>query len=104
MLNGPTGPVGNFSLIDVAETQWNYIEQLIDLIVKGKARTVDVRESALEAYDTWRAAEALKTAWATGCQSWYLDEKGVPNTWPKGLPEFHEAMAAPKLEDFELAS
>jgi cation diffusion facilitator CzcD-associated flavoprotein CzcO len=104
MLNGPTGPVGNFSLIDVAETQWNYIEQLIDLIAKGQARTVDVRESALAAYDDWRSKEALKTAWATGCQSWYLDEKGVPNTWPKGLPEFHEAMATPKLEDFELAS
>jgi len=104
MLNGPTGPVGNFSLIDVAETQWNYIEQLIDLIAKGQARTVDVRESALAAYDDWRSKEALKTAWATGCQSWYLDEKGVPNTWPKGLPEFHEAMAKPKLEDFEIAS
>ena len=30
MLNGPNGPVGNFSLIDIAEHQWHYIAQLID--------------------------------------------------------------------------
>jgi len=104
MLNGPTGPVGNFSLIDVAESQWHYIEQLLDLLVKGEARRIEVRPSALEAYEAWRSAEALKTAWATGCSSWYLDERGVPNTWPKGLPEFQEAMAAPKMEDYDFAS
>ena len=27
MLNGPTGPVGNFSLIDIAEAQWGYIDR-----------------------------------------------------------------------------
>ena len=32
MLNGPTGPVGNFSLIDIAEQQWGYLTQLLDLL------------------------------------------------------------------------
>ncbi|MGI9579536.1 MAG: flavin-containing monooxygenase, partial [Microthrixaceae bacterium] len=32
MLNGPNGPVGNFSLIEVAERQFAYIEQLLDCI------------------------------------------------------------------------
>ena len=32
MLNGPNGPVGNFSLIDIAELQWDYIAQLMDLV------------------------------------------------------------------------
>jgi cation diffusion facilitator CzcD-associated flavoprotein CzcO len=31
MLNGPNGPVGNFSLIDIAEHQWHYIAQLESL-------------------------------------------------------------------------
>ena len=37
MLNGPTGPVGNFSLIDIAEAQWGYIDQLLDLLRNGSA-------------------------------------------------------------------
>ena len=33
MLNGPNGPVGNFSLIEVAELQLAYILQLVELHV-----------------------------------------------------------------------
>ena len=32
MLNGPNGPVGNFSLIEVAELQFGYIMQLVELL------------------------------------------------------------------------
>ena len=39
MLNGPTGPVGNFSLIDIAERQWDCT---IGLRSKGRDR-VSVR-------------------------------------------------------------
>ena len=38
MLNGPNGPVGNFSLIEVAELQFGYIMQLIDRIRGGECR------------------------------------------------------------------
>jgi len=51
---------------------------------------------------SWRAAEARHTVFATGCSSWYLDDQGIPNTWPKGLPEFREAMAKPLLEDYQI--
>ncbi|MDH4170328.1 MAG: NAD(P)/FAD-dependent oxidoreductase, partial [Acidimicrobiia bacterium] len=36
MLNGPNGPVGNFSLIEIAEKQLHYIFQLVDQIEAGK--------------------------------------------------------------------
>src|SRR3546814_11321061 len=35
LLNGPNGPVGNFSLIDVAELQLDYTIQLPDLLRDG---------------------------------------------------------------------
>ena len=35
MLNGPNGPVGNFSLIEVAELQFAYIMQLVDRLRDG---------------------------------------------------------------------
>jgi len=104
MLNGPTGPVGNFSLIDVAETQWRYIEQLLELLLNGNAKAVAVTRAAAESYEQWRAAEARKTVFATGCASWYLDNRGVPNTWPKGLPEFRKSMANPDMQEFALSA
>jgi len=102
MLNGPSGPVGNFSLIDVAEIQWEYVEQLLDLLIDGDVQDIAVTRRAFEAYERWRATEARHTVFATGCSSWYLDDQGIPNTWPKGLPEFREAMARPLLEDYQI--
>ena len=36
LLNGPNGPVGNFSLIEVAELQVNYLLPLIELLRTGE--------------------------------------------------------------------
>ena len=36
MLNGPNGPVGNFSLIEVAELQFGYILQLVERVRRGR--------------------------------------------------------------------
>jgi cation diffusion facilitator CzcD-associated flavoprotein CzcO len=103
MLNGPNGPVGNFSLIDIAESQWGYIEQLIDLISVGKCKEIDVKQAALDQFDIDRIAAAKTTIWATGCNSWYLDSEGVPATWPWSRDRFKEEMKAPKLDDYNLA-
>ena len=100
MLNGPTGPVGNFSLIDIAERQWDYIEQLIDLIRKGEAKVVVPSVAAHEDYEERRIAAARKTIFGSGCSSWYLDATGVPASWPWSYDAFAEAMAAPKMADY----
>ena len=82
MLNGPTGPVGNFSLIDIAERQWEYIDQLLSIIHSGDAETVEPKISAFEDYEKRRIEAAQKTIFSSGCSSWYLDETGIPMTWP----------------------
>lgn len=38
MLSGPNGPVGNFSLIEVAELQLGYVVELIEGIDSGACR------------------------------------------------------------------
>ena len=38
---------------------------------------------------------------AGGCKSWYLDDRGVPMSWPWTFDRFRAEMAAPKLEAFE---
>lgn len=100
MLNGPTGPVGNFSLIDIAERQWAYVDQLLDLLREGEARTVAPSAAAHEDYEERRIAAAKTTIFGSGCQSWYLDDTGVPASWPWSYDAFAEAMTAPKMEDF----
>ena len=101
LLNGPTGPVGNFSLIDIAEAQWGYIEQLLEEVRSGRCVALAPTPVAMQDYDARRVVAARKTIFATGCQSWYLDAEGVPATWPWGYTAFFEAMAAPNLEHFE---
>lgn len=102
MLNGPTGPVGNFSLIDIAERQWNYIEQLVELLRSGECAAVAPTPAALEEYEAKRAVAAKKTVFASGCKSWYLDAEGVPQVWPWPYEYFMEVMAKPRLEDYTL--
>ncbi len=102
LLNGPNGPVGNFSLIDVAEAQFAYVMQLVDLVRSGRCREVSATRAAAERFETERVEAARNTIWVTGCRSWYLDDRGVPAAWPWSFTRFREAMVAPDLADFEL--
>jgi cation diffusion facilitator CzcD-associated flavoprotein CzcO len=102
MLNGPNGPVGNFSLIEVAEVQFNYISQLMDLLRDGRAGSVCVTGSATEEFEEERTIQAGNTVWATGCNSWYLDDRGVPMAWPWNFQEYRNRLARPDLAHYNL--
>jgi cation diffusion facilitator CzcD-associated flavoprotein CzcO len=102
LLNGPTGPVGNFSLIDIAERQWAYIEQLVQLLRSERYRAVEPSIAALNDYEARRTLAARRTVFASGCKSWYLDASGEAQAWPWSYAHFIEVMAKPKLEDYEL--
>lgn len=104
MLNGPTGPVGNFSLIEIAERQWGYIDQLLDLLRGGKTRAIAPTTEAHADYEVRRIAAAKKTIFAAGCQSWYLDGEGVPASWPWSYDAFVQTMSKPDLSQFSLAA
>ncbi|MEN8161460.1 MAG: NAD(P)/FAD-dependent oxidoreductase [Myxococcota bacterium] len=102
MLNGPNGPVGNFSLIEVAELQLAYILQLVELLRTGRCHDVCPSEATTERFDAERIEAAKSTVWITGCNSWYLDDRGIPAVWPWTFDRFREEMAAPKLAAYEL--
>jgi len=85
MLNGPGSPVGNFTLIDIAERQWAYIEQLPAPLRRGDAVAVEPTQDAHLAYEARRITAARKTIFfRAGCTNWYLDKTGIPSTWPWG--------------------
>ena len=101
MLNGPNGPVGNFSLIEVAELQFGYVMQLIDQVRSGDCREISASQDAMDRFETTRTEAAKQTVWVTGCRSWYLDDRGIPATWPWSFDRFREEMRAPQLANFE---
>jgi cation diffusion facilitator CzcD-associated flavoprotein CzcO len=102
MLNGPNGPVGNFSLIEVAEVQFDYIAQLLDLLRDGRTGSLCVTGAATEAFEEERTIQAGNTVWATGCNSWYLDDRGVPMAWPWNFQEYRNRLARPDLAHYNL--
>jgi cation diffusion facilitator CzcD-associated flavoprotein CzcO len=102
MLNGPNGPVGNFSLIEVAELQFAYFMQLIERLRAGECREISPTHDATERFEAARTEAAKHTIWASGCRSWYLDDRGVPMTWPWTFDHFREEMDAPDLSAYDL--
>jgi cation diffusion facilitator CzcD-associated flavoprotein CzcO len=104
LLNGPTGPVGNFSLIDIAEKQWAYFEQLIDLVRSGEAKAIAPTDAALKKYEEARNKDAMRTVFASGCSSWYLNADGVPQVWPWSYDHFVDVMREPVLADYRLTA
>ena len=101
-LNGPTGPVGNFSVIDISEHQMGYIRQLISLVRSGRCKEVCATEQAHSDYEKERIASAKNTVFGSGCSSWYLDPEGVPTAWPWSMQRFFDEMSELRMNDYEL--
>lgn len=101
MLNGPNGPVGNFSLIEVAELQFAYILQLVGRLRAGECREISATQEAMEQHEAARVEAVKNTVWVTGCRSWYLDDRGIPAVWPWSFDRFRAEMQAPKPAAYE---
>jgi len=105
MLQGPHSPIGNFSLIKIAEMQCDYLLQLVQKIVAGETRTLAPKVSATDQYNAELHNHAQNTIWmGNGCQSWYIDAKGRLTIWPLSISKFQELMQRPRWDDFEWCS
>ncbi|GAB5450062.1 MAG: NAD(P)/FAD-dependent oxidoreductase [Halioglobus sp.] len=104
MLEGPTGPVGNLSLITISEYQVDYIISMLD---KMKAEGLEAISAKAEAFDNYNAAmaEAIKsTVWVTGgCDSWYFDASGLPNLYPWKPNRYLREMRNPDFSEYRLS-
>ena len=102
MLIGPNSPIGNFSLITIAEAQMDYIMQLVNVWREGKATAIKPRDDAAARFNQAIKNAMGGTIWVTGCQSWYIDKHGNPAMWPWSIGQFREDMKRPRLSEFEL--
>lgn len=104
LLNGPNSPVGNFSLVEVAQHQIEYILTLIEGLHSGEYDEVCVSQEAMDRFEDERREAAKKTVWVTGCDSWYLDKQGVPASWTFSYQRFEDETRAPRMQDFATKS
>jgi len=100
MINGPNSPVGNFSLIRTAEMQFAYLMKVVDYVTSASRTYVVPTPAAAARFEDERVEAAKETVWATGCRSWYLDDRGIPFVWPFPFSRFTAEMDQPRFSDY----
>jgi cation diffusion facilitator CzcD-associated flavoprotein CzcO len=100
LMLGPNSPIGNYSVICMAELQTDYAIKLVDAWREGKLQTIEAKTEAMQEWNSMLKGKMGKTAWASGCQSWYLDADGDPLSWPDNWSNWVAQMATPDLRDF----
>ncbi len=105
MLEGPTGPVGNLSLISITEVQLGYMIQMLDNMKATQSAAVVVKQEAFDDYNLAMSNAIGKTVWASGgCSSWYIDKTGQPNLYPWHPRQFYQEMQQPNFAEYEWIS
>lgn len=103
MVMGPNSPVGNISLASVAETQSLHIVNFMKMWADGKFNQLSPKADATERFNKELVENMKDTVWTTGCASWYLDQQGVPVSWPWTADKFRNDLKNPKLYEYEIS-
>ena len=102
MLMGPHSPIGNQSLVIVAEDQADYAMWWINQIRDGRIAAAAPTEAATKDYNESMKAAMPQTVWVTGCKSWYLGKDGLPELFPWRPRRHRELLRAPETAHFDL--
>ena len=88
LMLGPGTPIGNNTIIGIAERQMDYVMQLIDMWRERKMSAIEPTSQAVAEFAEYIAKGVTGTVWVGGCQSWYLDASGQPTIFPYDWNEF----------------
>ncbi len=102
LMLGPGTPVGNNTIIGIAERQMQYVLQLIELWRQGKVDVIEPTHEAVEAFNDYIKEGLTGTVWKGGCNSWYLDAQGNPNLFPYGWQEFLQITEKPDMSELAI--
>lgn len=88
---GPTSGVGHTSFLFMIEAQQAYVAGIVAAMSARSIESVEVREEAQDSYFHRIQADTAGKVWASGCTSWFLDEKGRNvAVWPGYSWTFHQ--------------
>lgn len=99
-LIGPHSPIGNYSVISVAEVQMRYVMQWVERWRRGEHASAAPSAHATRAFNERLATAFGGTVWVSGCESWYLDRDGKPVLWPWPLSRLRRELRRPEPADF----
>lgn len=103
MVGGPQTTIGNLSYTVCAELQASYIIRALQLRAENRARGIAPSEVAQQRFMNDLHTSAERTVWKAGCNSWYLDDRGQLDIWPKAVEDFVAMIdKGPQLQDFRL--
>ena len=103
MLMGPNTGLGHNSMVYMIESQIQFVLQHLALVEATKSRSVEVKEAAEREFNAQLEARMPNTVWASGCASWYLDEKGRNHLlWPGATWAFRKLTKTVPREAVEL--
>lgn len=92
LMLGPGTPIGNNSVIGMAEEQIDYVLRLIELWRDRQADEIEPTPEAVAAFTDYISAGLQGSVWLGGCQSWYQDADGIPAVFPYSWKEFVHSM------------
>lgn len=103
LLNGPNTGLGHNSMVVMIEGQARWAARAIRLLRERTLSTIEIRPEIEAEHHRWIERHAGRAVWATGCTSWYLDERGRNTAlWPASATAFRARTARLRTADLEL--
>jgi cation diffusion facilitator CzcD-associated flavoprotein CzcO len=103
LLMGPNTGLGHNSMVFMIEAQVRYALACMRMMAEHGVPAADVRPATQRAFNARLLPRLRRSVWASGCQSWYLDEKGNNATvWPGFTFEFWLRTLRVDPSDYEL--
>jgi cation diffusion facilitator CzcD-associated flavoprotein CzcO len=94
LLYGPNTNLGSNSIIFMLESQFRYVLGALAAMDAEGIAAVDVRPEVARRFDEWVDATSRRTAWLSGCHSWYTTADGRnTNNWPSSTFVYRRRLA-----------
>lgn len=104
MLLGPNTGLGHNSVVFMIEVQIQHVLSCLRLLQESGADAIEPKPEAARRFNDRMHRRLRKAVWSDGgCQSWYLDDKGVNRTlWPGHTFEFWAGSRKARPEEYTL--
>lgn len=102
---GPNAPIGHGSVLPIIEHTAKYLINVMKKIQKEGIKNIVPRAAAVEDFAVHVSKYMTRTAWSTGCRSWFKNGKidgPVVALHPGSRIHWFHMLDRPRYEDFEI--
>ena len=102
-LLGPNTGLGHNSVVLMAEAQVDYVMQALTWLRTGAAQWMAPTVEATRDFTADVQSRHADLVWASGCDSWYLNEDGINDTlWPGNVGDYRRRVARFDVERWDI--